>query len=84
MYLYVEEVYGLYYYMDKGWNRNEYWNRGWSDSNRDFRGGDYGIERGGMRGRGDRGGGLRRRGGMDRGGMLGRGRYRDDGGSLYN
>lgn len=40
MYLYVEEVYGLYYYMDKGWNRNEYWNRGWSDSNRDFRGGD--------------------------------------------
>lgn len=37
-----------------------------------------------MRGRGDRGGGLRRRGGMERGGMLGRGRYRDDGGSLYN
>lgn len=84
MYPHVEEAYGPYHHMDKGWNRNEHWNRGWPDSNRDPRGGDQGIERGGMRGRGDRGGGPRRRGGMDRGGMSGRGRYRDDGGSLHN
>ncbi|XP_056016836.1 uncharacterized protein LOC125681162 isoform X2 [Ostrea edulis] len=83
MYQYEDETYKSYPHSDRGWNRDEYWNRGWQEGYRDSRS-EPGRERGGTRGRGDRGGGGARRGGIDRDGMTGRGRNRDNGGNFRN